>query len=78
MSKLPQVSGKKAIKALAKINFQIIHRRGSHVKLARIIDNQRQIVIIPMHKVIKKGTLRNGILKPINLSVDDFVKLLKK
>lgn len=24
------------------------------------------------------GTLRNGILKPTNLSVDDFVKLLKK
>jgi len=78
MSKLPQVSGKEAIKALQKIGFKTIQQRGSHVKLTKVINNQKQTVIVPQHKIIKKGTLRNGILKPINLSVDDFVKLLKK
>lgn len=78
MPKLPQVSGKETIKALQKIEFNIIHQRGSHVKLARIANDQKHTVIVPLQKVIKKGTLRNGILKPINLSVDDFVKLLKK
>lgn len=77
MSKLPQASGKETIKALQRIGFVAVQQRGSHVKLARIISGNRQIVIVPLHKTIKKGTLRNGILKPINLSIGDFVKLLR-
>ena len=78
MNKLPQVSGTDTIKALGKIGFKFIRQRGSHVKLARIAEGTRQVVTVPVHKVLKKGTLRNGILRPINLSVDDFVKLLRK
>lgn len=78
MSKIPQVSGKTTIKALQKIGFKMISQKGSHVKLIRIINDQHQTVIIPMHKILKKGTLRNGILKSINLTVDQFVELLKK
>ncbi len=78
MSKLPQVSGKDTIRALHKIGFTISQQRGSHVKLQRTVNRQKQTVIVPLHKVLKKGTLRNGILKPINLSVEDFLKLLRK
>lgn len=78
MSNLPQVSGKDTIKALQKIGFVINSQKGSHVKLVRIRNDQKQTVVVPMHKNIKKGTLRNGILNPINLSVDEFTKLLKK
>lgn len=78
MSKLPKVSGKDTIKALHKIGFSVVAQRGSHVKLRRVTKNISQNITIPMHKTIKKGTLRNGILKPINLSIDDFIKLLKK
>lgn len=78
MPKLPQVSGKDAIKAFGKIGFIIIHQRGNHVKLSRKIDKQKQTIIIPLQKILKKGTLRNGILKPINLSIEDFINLLKK
>ena len=77
MPKLPQVSGKDTIKALRKIGFITIHQRGSHVKLSRLIDKQKQTIIVPLHKIIKAGTLRNGILKPINLPTEDFIKLLK-
>ena len=77
MGKLPQVSGKNTIKALKKIGFIIVHQKGSHVKLIRSLGSQKQTVIVPLQKTIKKGTLRNGILKPISLSVDDFIKLLK-
>lgn len=76
MSKLPQVSGKDTSKALKKIGFLISSQRGSHVKLTRLLEGQKQTVIIPMHKQLKPGTLRNGILKPINLSIEDFIKLL--
>lgn len=77
MSKLPQVSGKDTVKALRQIGFTVIQQKGSHIKLSRTIAEQKQTVIVPNHKVVKKGTLRNGILKPSNLSVNDFVKLLK-
>lgn len=76
MSKLPQVPGRTCIKALQKLGFATIQQRGSHVKLIRTVDNRKQTVIVPIHKILKPGTLRNGILKPINLSVDDFVSLL--
>jgi predicted RNA binding protein YcfA (HicA-like mRNA interferase family) len=78
MTKLPQASGKETVQALQKIGFAVIHQKGSHIKLSRTINNQKQTVIVPLHKVLKRGTLRNGILKAINLSIDDFVKLLKK
>lgn len=77
MSKLPLVSGRQTIQALTKIGFEIVKQKGSHVKLSRLLNNQRQIVTVPIHKELKKGTLRNGILKPINLSVENFIKLLK-
>ncbi len=76
MPKLPQVSGKETVKALQKIGFTLAGQKGSHLKLVRVRDNQKQTVIIPMHKIVKKGTLRNGILKPISLSVAEFIKLL--
>ncbi len=77
MPKLPQVSAKNLIKALKKIGFEKVSQRGSHIKLQRkITDGKTQIIIVPNHKVIKKGTLRNGILKPLNLSVKDLEKLL--
>lgn len=78
MSKLPQVSGKDTIRALKKIGFSMVSQKGSHVKMARRTSNQNQTIIIPMHKILKKGTLRNGILKPINLTVDQFAQLLRK
>lgn len=77
MSNIPQVSGKEVVKGLQKIGFSVIQQRGSHIKLFRVVNNQKQTVIVPNHKVIKKGTLRNGILKSVNLSVEDFIKLLK-
>jgi len=78
MPKLPQVSGKDTVKALQKIGFTVVHQRGRHIKLSRTSNDQKQTVIVPLQKVIKKGTLRNGILKPINLSTGDFIKLLRK
>ncbi len=76
MSNVPQASGKETIKALQKIGFIISSQKGSHVKLTRVFAGQKQTIIVPMHKVLKKGTLRNGILKPISLTVEDFRKLI--
>jgi predicted RNA binding protein YcfA (HicA-like mRNA interferase family) len=76
MSNIPQVSGKEVIKALEKIGFEAVRQVGSQIRIARIKNNRKQLLTIPNHKVIRKGTLLNGILKPINLSLEEFKKLL--
>lgn len=75
MSNIPQVSGKQVIKTLGKIGFAVSRQKGSHIRLVRIQGGVKQLVTIPNHKVLRKGTLLNGILKPINLSLEDFKKL---
>jgi predicted RNA binding protein YcfA (HicA-like mRNA interferase family) len=76
MPKLPQVSGKQTIKALQKIGFVKVSQKGSHIKLVREKGNRKTIVIVPDHKVLKRGTLRNGILKTIPITAEEFIKLL--
>jgi len=78
MPKLPVISGKKLVKVLSKIGFYVVKQEGSHIKMVRFSPLGKQTVIIPNHKEIKKGTLRNGILGPINLSTEEFIKLLRK
>ena len=77
MSNIPQVSGQQVIKVLSKVGFSEVRQKGSHIRLVKVHENgYKQLVTIPNHKVIRKGTLLNGILKPIGLSLDDFRKLL--
>ncbi|OQX50800.1 hypothetical protein B5M47_03030 [candidate division CPR3 bacterium 4484_211] len=78
MPKLPQVSAREVIAALKKIGFKKVSQKGSHIKLQRMTHRLTETIIVPNHKVIKSGTLRHGILKPINLSVKDFLKILKQ
>lgn len=76
MSNIPQVSGKEVIKVLEKIGFQVSRQKGSHIRLVRIHKGIKQLITVPNHKTIRKGTLLNGILKPINLSLEEFKKYL--
>ncbi len=74
MPKLPIVSGKELIKVLGKVGFVSIRQRGDHV-IMKHADGR--VVTIPLKKEIKKGTLKKGILNPLNISVDELVGLLK-
>lgn len=78
MPKIPQVSGKETIKALKKIGFVVLSQSGSHIKLRRMLENRSTTLIIPNHKQLKKGTLKQGILQAIPLTVEEFQNLLKK
>ena len=53
MPKLPVVSGKETVRALAKLGFQVARRRGSHIVLRK--DDLG--CVIPDHKELKAGTL---------------------
>ena len=73
---LPVVSGREVIKALAKIGFKIVGRRGSHVRLKRK-DGKTLIVIVPDHRELARGTLKS-ILGQAELSREEFLEILKK
>lgn len=74
MPKLPVVSGNDLVKALKKIGFVVISQHGTHIKMRH---QDGKTAIIPNHKTIKKGTLKKGILNPLNISVETLIKLLK-
>ena len=69
--KLPVVSSRAVIRALQRAGFEEVRQHGSHVILLR----EGQPVVVPVHRTIRKGTLRN-ILRQANLTVEEFVRLL--
>ena len=68
MPKLPQISGWKLVKLLQKEGWILVSQKGSHVKLSKDLGLGKTLVIVPQHKVLKKGTLSN-ILKTSNLKI---------
>ena len=74
MTKLPVVSGKQVIKALKRAGFYVHHQKGSHVTL-RMEEYPQIRVVVPIHHVVKKGTLKS-IIKDAGLTVEEFVEFL--
>jgi predicted RNA binding protein YcfA (HicA-like mRNA interferase family) len=74
MPKLPVVSGRDVVKALARIGYEVDHQKGSHVTLRRVEYPYRRITV-PMHREIAKGTLK-AILNEVGLTVEEFLELL--
>ena len=74
MPKLPQVSATDLIRAFRKIKFEIVHQRGSHIKMK---NQSGETVTIPNYKIIKKEKLKKGILNPLHMTVEQFIHLLK-
>ena len=77
MPKLKPVSGIKVVKALGKAGFQVVGRKGSHVRLKKKTQKSFYIVIVPLHPEIKKGTLKS-ILRQSGLSEEEFTAFLEK
>lgn len=69
MPKLPQISGRKLVKVFEKEGWVKIGQKGSHIKLVKNFTVGKSTIIVPNHKVIKKGTL-SRILKDSGLSID--------
>lgn len=69
MPELPRLSGREALQVFAKLGFEPVRQRGSHVVLRR---GDRGCVI-PLHRSLAVGTLRSAI-RQAGLTVDDFVE----
>ena len=75
MTKLPRaMSGREVVKALERAGFHVKRQKGSHMVLRK--DSPFAQVVVPDHRSIDTGTLAT-ILDGANLSVEDFIKLIK-
>lgn len=72
MSKLPPLSWREVVKALARAGFQVVRQKGSHL----ILVKDEYVVPIPRHRVIKKGLLQ-AIIVEAGLTREEFLQLLK-
>ncbi|MDX1992248.1 MAG: type II toxin-antitoxin system HicA family toxin [bacterium] len=73
MTKLPSISSRKCIRALAKVGFYFVRQKGSHIILRR--DEPFAQVVVPQRKTLPPGTLRN-IIDGAGLTDDEFMALL--
>lgn len=58
MPKLKVLSGKDLIKIFNKLGFTIQSQKGSHIKLFRQMQSNKQVLVIPNHTEIDVGTLK--------------------
>jgi len=75
MPKLPIIKAKDLTRVLRRLGFSEHHRVGSHAQFKHP-DGRR--VTVPIHpgKDIKKKTLK-GIIDDLEISVEEFIKILK-
>jgi len=74
MSRLPILSGRKVIRALEQIGFEVIRQKGSHVRLKH---QDGRVVTVPVHagQDISRGLLRK-ILRDAELTPQKLKDLL--
>ncbi len=76
--KMPVVSGKDLLKALAKFGYKQIRTRGSHVQVVKFFpDGSANTFPVPVHgkSAVPKGTLRD-ILRQAGMTIDELRSLL--
>jgi predicted RNA binding protein YcfA (HicA-like mRNA interferase family) len=55
--KLRTLSGQEVVTIFKKLGFSVTSQKGSHIKLKRITETGTQILVIPNHKTLDRGTL---------------------
>ena len=75
MSKLPVISGEKAVKCFEKLGYVVVRQKGSHIRMKHKSDESRKPLTIPKHEILGKGLLRK-LLRDAEISVWDLCELL--
>jgi predicted RNA binding protein YcfA (HicA-like mRNA interferase family) len=73
MSRLPNISGKNAVKAFSKAGWIISRQKSSHMIMTK--SDSIVILSVPLHDDLDRGTLR-GLIGLAGLTVEEFVELL--
>ncbi|MCH8987591.1 MAG: type II toxin-antitoxin system HicA family toxin [Chloroflexi bacterium] len=72
-SRLPVVSGRDAVRAFERDNWQLVRQAGSHMIMTK--PGVSVVLSIPDHRELKRGTLR-GLVRKSGLSLQEFVALV--
>lgn len=68
--KLPLLSGRQVVKALERLGFTEVHRKGSHVKMKHL---DGRLIVFPFHDEIDRFTLK-GALRDAEVELEEFLK----
>ena len=71
--RLPVVSGAQLVRVLEKLGWDVVRRRGSHVRLKH--SDRATFLVVPLHRELKRGTL-SGILRDAGLDREELRRLL--
>ena len=75
MSKLPLISGDKAVKCFERLGYEVVRQRGSHIRLHHNFDKSKHPLTIPRHKVLGKGLLRK-LIRDAEITPEDLLRIL--
>jgi len=70
LSKLPSISGSKAVRAFERLGYKVDRQRGSHIILRHPESPHRRLVV-PNHQSVARGTLR-ALIREAGLTVEEF------
>lgn len=76
MPKVPVIKARKLLVALKKMGFYEHHQVGSHIQLKHP-DGRRTTVSYHPSREVRRGTLK-GIIDDLNISVEEFIKIIRK
>ena len=65
------------IRILEKLDFYFISQKGSHIKIRRIVNGNKQNLFVPNHKEIKKGTLKQIYNQSLRYISEDKLKIIQ-
>ena len=71
--KLPLLSGRQVRRALERLGFVEVHRKGSHVKMAH---PDGRVIVFPYHDEVDRYTLK-GALRDADVHVEQFINQIK-
>lgn len=76
MSKVPSLNYERVVNALRRDGWVVVRQKGSHIRLHKRTADETLKLIVPAHRPIKRSTLSH-ILKQANLTLDDFLELVR-
>ncbi len=68
--KLPLLSGRQVVKALERLGFIEVHRKGSHVKMKHA---DGRMIVFPFHDEVDRFTLK-GALRDADVDLAEFLR----
>ncbi len=71
--KLPVLSGKTVVRALERLGFVEVARKGSHVKMKH---EDGRLIVFPFHDELDRFTLK-GALRDAEIEIDEFLAAVR-